>query len=97
VLGARADVTLFKEEPGMNVLDLEPNSGYSVRKNIRWLDGAMRRGDNIEIVTDVDAHLSNVARAGKHSKVAYEIRYVEEMAERYGYERSGSTWSKRKP
>ena len=49
MIGSRVDTLAYKGRPGYNVLDI-PN--WSLRKNIKWLDSALRRGDVIKLVTD---------------------------------------------
>ena len=49
VIGSRADTLAYKGRVGYNVLDV---ADWSMKKNIKWLDGALRRGDAIRMVTD---------------------------------------------
>lgn len=53
VLGSRIDSLAAKGWPGHNVLDI-PN--WSAKENIRWLDSAIRRGDEIYLATDPAKH-----------------------------------------
>jgi len=49
VIGSRVDTLAAKGWPGHNVLDVLQ---WSAKGNIRWLDSAVRRGDEIYLATD---------------------------------------------
>jgi len=51
VLGSQRDTAKYLGKPGYNVLKV-PDSEWSAKLNIKWLDGAIRRGDEIRFVTD---------------------------------------------
>ena len=42
-------------------------TNWTAKKNIKWLDSAIRRGDDILIVTDPFKHKEAVEAAGKWS------------------------------
>ena len=67
VLGTRADTLVAKDWPGHNVLDIPD---WTLQKNIKWLDSATRRGDDIYLATD-----PSQARSG--SVFQQELRYLE--------------------
>jgi len=69
VLGSRADTLAFKGQPGYNVLDI-PN--WTLKKNIKWLDSAFRRGDILKIVTDP----STWKAANPQSAFFQELKYL---------------------
>jgi RHS repeat-associated protein len=51
VIGNYEDTLVAKGWPGHNVLRI-PQSEWSLKRNIRWLDSAIRRGDQIYLATD---------------------------------------------
>ena len=58
VLGSARDTRqTVVDWPGHNVLSIDP-SQWSAKKNIKWLDSAIRRGDEIYLGTDVEKHES---------------------------------------
>lgn len=53
VIGSRADTLASKGWPGHNVLDVPT---WTAKDNIKWLDSAIRRGDEIYLATDPAKH-----------------------------------------
>lgn len=75
VLGSRVDTLVAKEWPGHNVLDIPD---WTPQKNIKWLDSAMRRGDDIYLATDPAKHRALMVSLGKRSAFTdLELPYLE--------------------
>jgi RHS repeat-associated protein len=55
VIGSRSDTLVAKNWPGHNILDV-PDILWSKKLNIKWLDSAIRRGDDIFLGTDPIKH-----------------------------------------
>ena len=53
VIGSRTDTLAAKGWPGHNVLDVPT---WTAKGNIKWLDSAIRRGDEIYLATDPAKH-----------------------------------------
>jgi len=69
VLGSGRDVSAYAGKPGFNVLDMSkvPEAEWA-RTNAEWLNAAMRRGDDLWLVTDPVKHTQLMQQLGKESR-----------------------------
>ncbi|MEO6908407.1 MAG: RHS repeat-associated core domain-containing protein, partial [Abditibacteriaceae bacterium] len=72
VIGSRLDTMWYWGRSGYNVLDI-PN--WTLRRNIRWLDVAIQRGDTIKLVTDPEYWRTITDKSAFFS----ELEYLERM------------------
>ena len=68
VLGSKSHTRIFQGRPGFNVLEMDalPQREWS-RQNALWLNDAIRRGDDIWLVTDPEKHADLMRQLGKSS------------------------------
>jgi hypothetical protein len=68
VLGSGRDVAPYAKRPGFNVLNMDnlPATEWP-RQNALWLNQAIRRGDDIWLVTDPAKHTQLMQQLGKSS------------------------------
>jgi len=82
VLGSGRDVSAYAGKSGFNVLDMSkvPEAEWA-RKNAEWLNSALRRGDDIWLVTDPAKHTQLMQQLGKQS---YYLDLELPMLEQFG-------------